>query len=87
MTLRMYANRKQWPLDDVEVQLKHTREHARDCEECEDKPARLDVLSQVIRLHGALDPAQRARLMEIADRCPVHRTLEGDLRIDTAAWE
>ncbi|MCZ6887084.1 MAG: bifunctional alpha/beta hydrolase/OsmC family protein [Gammaproteobacteria bacterium] len=87
MTLRMYANRKQWPLDDVQVQLKHTREHARDCEECEEKPARLDVLSQVIRLHGALDVAQRARLMEIADRCPVHRTLEGDLRIDTAAWE
>ena len=87
MTIRMYANRKQWPLEDVDVQLTHSREHVRDCTDCDDKPARLDVLSRTIRLEGPLDATQRARLMEIADRCPVHRTLEGDLRIDTAAWE
>ena len=87
MTIRMYANRKEWPLDDVQVQLEHTREHAQDCEDCEDKPARVDVLSRAIRLEGPLDASQRARLMEIADRCPVHRTLEGELRIDTVEWK
>ena len=83
MTIRMYANRKQWPLADVQVQLQHSREHAQDCEECDEKPAQVDVLSRAIRLDGDLDESQRARLMEIADRCPVHRTLEGNLRIDT----
>lgn len=86
MTIRMYANRKGWPLEDVRVQLEHSREHARDCADCDEKPAQLDVLSRAIRLDGALDETQRARLMEIADRCPVHRTLEGDLRIDTVGW-
>ncbi|MCZ6641224.1 MAG: bifunctional alpha/beta hydrolase/OsmC family protein [Gammaproteobacteria bacterium] len=87
MTIRMYANHKKWPLDDIQVQLEHTREHARDCADCDDKPAQIDVLSQAIRLEGSLDAAQRKRLMEIADRCPVHRTLEGTLRIDTVEWE
>lgn len=86
MTIRMYANRKGWPLEDVGVRLEHSREHARDCADCDEKPAQLDVLSRAIRLDGALDETQRARLMEIADRCPVHRTLEGDLRIDTVGW-
>ena len=87
MTIRMYANRKKWPLDDIQVQLEHTREHARDCTDCDDKPAQIDVLSQAIRLEGALDVSQRKRLMEIADRCPVHRTLEDNLRIDTVESE
>ena len=86
MTIRMYANHKGWPLEDIQVQLEHTREHARDCADCDDKPAQIDVLSRAIRLEGALDASQRKRLMEIADRCPVHRTLEGTLRIDTVAW-
>ena len=83
MTIRMYANRKKWPLEDVRIQLEHSREHAKDCAECDDKPAKVDVLSRRITLVGPLDDEQRARLMEIADRCPVHRTLEGELRIDT----
>jgi len=86
MTIRMYANHKEWPLEDIQVQLEHTREHARDCADCDDKPAQIDVLSRAIRLEGALDASQRKRLMEIADRCPVHRTLEGTLRIDTVEW-
>ena len=86
MTIRMYANRKQWPLKDVQVQLQHTREHAADCANCEDKPTRVDVLSRAIRLEGELDEKQEARLLEIADRCPVHRTLTGSLRIDTVKW-
>ncbi len=83
MTIRMYANRKEWPLEDVQVVLEHTREHGVDCAECEDKPAKVDVLTRAIRFTGGLDAAQRSRLLEIADRCPVHRTLEGSLRIDT----
>lgn len=84
MTVRMYANRKNWPLEEIEVILAHTREHAQDCEDCIDKPVQVDVLSQTVRLEGELDTSQRARLMEIADRCPVHKTLEKALRIDTS---
>ena len=86
MTIRMYANRKKWPLEDVQIQLQHTREHAADCADCDERPAQVDVLSRAIRLEGPLDADQKARLMEIADRCPVHRTLEGSLRIDTVNW-
>ena len=83
MTIRMYANRKEWPLEDIDVQLEHSREHAADCEDCDEQDRRVDVLTRAIRLTGDLDEAQRQRLLEIADRCPVHRTLEGELRIDT----
>ncbi len=86
MTIRMYANRKKWPLEDIDVQLEHSREHAQDCEDCGEKPAQIDVLTRTIRFEGELDDSQRARLMAIADRCPVHRTLEGSLRIDTREW-
>ncbi len=85
MTIRLYANRKKWPLEDVDIVLTHSREHARDCEDCEDGKHQLEVLRREIRFTGPLDEAQRARLLEIADRCPVHRTLEGTLRIETTA--
>ncbi len=81
MTLRMYANRKKLRLDDVSVRLEHARVHAEDCIDCE---AGMERITRRIALAGDLDPDQRARLLEIADKCPVHRTLEGDLRIDTA---
>lgn len=84
MTIRMYANRKSWPLDEVSVHLSHSRQHAKDCEDCADREGgQLEILRREISLTGSLDDAQRARLMEIADRCPVHRTLEADLRIET----
>ena len=85
MTIRMYANRKEWPLDSIDVTLAHSREHARDCEDCDAAGSRIDVLSRRISLHGDLSAEQRARLLEIADRCPVHRTLEGPLEIRTEA--
>jgi putative redox protein len=85
MTIRMYANRKTWPLEDVVVHLSHSREHRKDCVDCEGEDGHLEVLSRVITLSGPLDEGQRARLMEIADRCPVHRTLEGKLEIETRA--
>jgi putative redox protein len=85
MTLRMYANRKRWSLDDVVVDLAHQREHAEDCKDCDEAERRVEVLTRRIRVVGDLDAEQRARLLEIADRCPVHRTLEGDLQIRTEA--
>lgn len=84
MTLRMYAARKQWPLDRVEVELRHDRVHGKDAPEAgSDAPKRAERLTRKIRLEGALDNEQRARLMEIADRCPVHRTLEACPEIST----
>ncbi len=83
MTVRMYANRKQWPLTDVTVKLKHTREHHTDCEGCEETPQKLDRIARDIQFFGDLTLEQRERLMEIADRCPVHRTLTGQLEISS----
>ncbi|MEM9066881.1 MAG: bifunctional alpha/beta hydrolase/OsmC family protein [Myxococcota bacterium] len=84
MTLRMYADRKEWPLEAVRVSLRHGREHAKDCEECTKKTGHIDVLTRTIEIVGDLTEEQRARMMEIADRCPVHRTLENEIRIDTS---
>jgi putative redox protein len=83
MTLRMYADRKEWPLENVRVRLRHDRIHARDCADCETKEGRLDRIRRQIRLEGDLSEEQRERLMEMADRCPVHRTLGGEIRIET----
>jgi len=78
MTLRMYAGHKKLPLDRVSVRLSHAKVHAEDCAAGSGKA---DVLTRRIRVEGALSPEQRQRLLEIADRCPVHRTLEGDIRV------
>lgn len=83
MTLRMYAARKELPLQHVSVRLRHERIHAEDCRDCETKDGRLDEISRTITLQGDLDDAQRDKLLEIADRCPVHRTLTGELKIRT----
>jgi putative redox protein len=81
MTLRMYADRKQWPLKGVEVRLGHSRIHAEDCAACETKEGTLDQIDVEISLIGDLSENQRQRLMEIADHCPVHRTLLGEIQI------
>jgi putative redox protein len=83
MTLRLYAERKQLPLDRVRVALRHRRVHAEDCAGCEAKDTKLEVIDREITLVGDLDPAFRTRLMEIADRCPVHRTLTSKIDIRT----
>lgn len=83
MTLRLYAQRKRWSLADVTVSLRHSRIHAEDCAHCETRTGMLDRIDRVIQLDGDLDDAQRARLLEIADRCPVHRTLRSEIVIDT----
>ncbi len=84
MTIRMYARRKGLELAHVSVDATHEKAHAMDCEDCE-KGAKIDVFHRVVRLEGSLDDAQRARLLEIADRCPVHRTLEARAEIRTVA--
>jgi uncharacterized OsmC-like protein len=83
MTIALYARRKQWPLDNVTVKLSHSKIHAIDCAECETKEGKLDRIEREITLEGALDVEQRARLLDIADRCPVHRTLVSEIDIRT----
>jgi uncharacterized OsmC-like protein len=87
MTMRMYADRKSLPLDRITVTLKHSKIHAEDCAECETRAGMLDQIDRVISIEGALDADQRKRLMEIADKCPVHRTLTSEVRIVTTAAE
>jgi len=81
MTLALYARRKEWPLQAVTVRLEHSRIHAQDCAECETKDGKLDRIDREITLEGKLSDEQKARLMEIADRCPVHRTLTSEISI------
>jgi putative redox protein len=87
MTMRMYADRKSLPLDRVTVTLNHSKIYATDCEECETKTGMLDQIERVIAIEGNLDAEQRSKLMEIADKCPVHRTLTSEVRIVTRAAE
>jgi putative redox protein len=79
----MYARRKRWPLEHVTVRLQHAKIHAQDCAECETKDGMLDRIEREISLSGPLDAEQRARLLEIANRCPVHRTLVSEIDIRT----
>jgi len=81
MTLALYARRKQWPLDAVTVRLQHHGIHAQDCAECETREGMVDRIEREIELEGALSEAQRGRLLEMADRCPVHRTLTSEIDI------
>ncbi len=85
MTMRLYADRKSLPLQRVTVTLKHSKIHAEDCAECETKAGMLDQIDRVIAMEGALDAEQRKKLMEIADKCPVPRTLTSEIRIVTKA--
>ena len=84
MTVRLYADRKVWPLERVRVRLHHSRIYAKDCEECETKEGMLDQIDCVLEFEGPLDQVQRERLHEIAGKCPVHRTLTSEIRIRSA---
>jgi putative redox protein len=83
MTIAMYARRKQWALERVTVRLRHSRVHAEDCADCETRPATLTLIERDIELEGVLDEEQRARLLAIANRCPVHLTLTTQIHIAT----
>jgi len=83
MTVRLYADRKGWPLEGVSVELSHSRIHARDCAECDTESGMVARIEREIRFEGDLSDEQRARLLDIADKCPVHRTLTSEINICT----
>jgi putative redox protein len=88
MTVHLYATRKQWPLEQVVVRLKHSKVHAEDCADCEDNPkALIDRIERTIEVIGPLDEEQRSRLLQIANQCPVHRTLSSKIDIKTTAFQ
>jgi len=82
MTILLYAWRKKWPVQHVRVELDHSRAHVRDCDDCETRDVRLDYFRKRVIVRGPLSEEQRLKLEEISRRCPVHRTLTGDVRID-----
>jgi putative redox protein len=85
MTMRLYADRKSLPLERTTVTLKHSKIYAQDCADCETRQGMLDQIERVIAMEGNLDAEQRKRLLEIADKCPVHRTLTSEIHIVTRA--
>ena len=87
MTIALYARRKGWPLTEVSVRLRHDRVHAEDCADCETRQGMLDLIERDISLIGALSAEQRTKLLAIAERCPVHRTLTSEIKIRTRLAE
>jgi uncharacterized OsmC-like protein len=85
MTISLYARARKWPLESVTVNLRHSKIHAADCRDCETKEGKIDRIEREIHLVGNLDPEQQKKLLEIADKCPVHRTLESEIDIQTKA--
>jgi putative redox protein len=83
MTLRLYADRKKWALQEVKVHLEHEKRHADDCRDCEDPKSKLDHIDKVVELSGDLDQKQKDRLLEISGKCPVQRTLSSEIRIES----
>ena len=85
MTIGLYARKRHWPLENVIVSLRHSKIHAADCDNCETKEGKIDRIERDIHLTGSLADEQRAKLMEIANKCPVHQTLTSEINIKTRA--
>ncbi len=85
MTIGLYARRKQWPLEEVIVSLRHSRIHSKDCEDCETKEGMLDRIDLEIELKGKLSAEQQSKLIEVAGKCPVHRTLKSEIDLNLRA--
>jgi putative redox protein len=81
ITLRMYAERKEWPVEDIYMELSHFRDHARDCDDCEDPKSKIDKIEKEVIVEGDLSDEQLDRLLEISNKCPVYRTLQSDIEI------
>ena len=85
MTIGLYARKRGWPLENITISLRHLKIHAKDCDDCETKEGKVDRIWREIHLTGNLTDEQRAKLMEIADKCPVHQTLTSEINIKTRA--
>ena len=85
MTIGLYARKRQWPLENITVSLRHSKIHAADCDNCETKEGKVDRIERDIHLTGSLTEEQRVKLIEIADKCPVHQTLTSEINIKTRA--
>jgi len=83
MTIRMYAQRKKWPVEDIYMELRHFKNHADDCRDCDEESSKIDRIEKEITVKGNLDDGQLERLLEISKKCPVHRTLLGEIEIDS----
>ncbi len=83
ITLRMYAKRKGWPLEDIYLELRHYKDHAKDCVDCEDPKSRIDKIEKELIVKGDLSDEQIERLLEISKKCPVYKTLNGDIEIES----
>ncbi|HYW33826.1 MAG TPA: OsmC family protein [Balneolaceae bacterium] len=84
MTVKMYARHKEWPVEDIYIELRHNKKHNEDCENCDDKKSRIDFIEKELIVEGDLSEEQVDRLLEISQRCPVHRTLLGDIKIESS---
>lgn len=84
ITMKMYADRKEWPVEDIFVELRHFKDHAEDCEECKDPKAKIDKIEKEITVQGDLNQEQIDRLLDISKKCPVHKTLLGQMEIDSS---
>jgi len=87
MTLRMYADHKKLDVEEIRVHLEHEKVHAEDCLHPDDKKSKIDRIQRFIEIEGNLTEAQRQRMLEIADRCPVHRTLHGEVRVESTVLD
>lgn len=84
MTVKMYANRKQWPVEDMYLELRHNKRHDEDCAHCEDPQSKIDIIEKELIIKGDLTPEQLEKLLEISSKCPVHRTLSSDIQINSS---
>lgn len=87
ITMRMYADRKGWKVNEINVHMSHKKDYAKDCETCETSSNRIDVIDKVIEIDADLTPEQKEKLLAIADKCPVHRTLHNTVQVNTAAYQ
>lgn len=84
MTVKMYANQKGWPVEDLYLELRHNKRHEEDCQNCEDPKSKIDVIEKELIVKGDLSEEQLEKLLDISKKCPVHRTLEGDISIKSS---
>lgn len=87
MTMKMYARRKNWPVEDIYIEVRHNKRHADDCADCEDPSSKIDTIEKELIIKGDLNQEQLDKLMDISKKCPVHRTLLNDIKINTSLSE